>query len=87
MNQAELMQLDMEGMLQVSEVFYCCLKIAGRWMIFSLANVIFPPFLTVFSDFGFQHFQKVIPHQFDSGPDKLIQTAYQIKYNAKKMKK
>ncbi|XP_041063800.1 ecotropic viral integration site 5 protein homolog isoform X7 [Carcharodon carcharias] len=48
-NQAELMQLDMEGMLQ--------------------------------------HFQKVIPHQFDSGPDKLIQAAYQIKYNAKKMKK
>ncbi|XP_069795344.1 ecotropic viral integration site 5 protein homolog isoform X7 [Narcine bancroftii] len=34
-----------------------------------------------------QHFQKTIPHQFDSGPDKLIQTAYQIKYNAKKMKK
>ncbi|XP_067892887.1 ecotropic viral integration site 5 protein homolog isoform X2 [Heterodontus francisci] len=48
-NQAELMQLDMEGMLQ--------------------------------------QFQKVIPHQFDSGPDKLIQAAYQIKYNAKKMKK
>ncbi|MGH0151416.1 UNVERIFIED_CONTAM: hypothetical protein FKN15_020226 [Acipenser sinensis] len=49
MNQSELMQLDMEGMLQ--------------------------------------HFQKVIPHQLDSGPDKLIQTAYQVKYNAKKMKK
>ncbi|XP_054835416.1 ecotropic viral integration site 5 protein homolog isoform X2 [Eublepharis macularius] len=49
MNQAELMQLDMEGMLQ--------------------------------------QFQKVIPRQFDSGPDKLIQTAYQVKYNAKKMKK
>ncbi|XP_077680910.1 ecotropic viral integration site 5 protein homolog isoform X3 [Eretmochelys imbricata] len=49
MNQAELMQLDMEGMLQ--------------------------------------HFQKVIPHQFDSGPDKLIQASYQVKYNAKKMKK
>ncbi|XP_073213150.1 ecotropic viral integration site 5 protein homolog isoform X6 [Lepidochelys kempii] len=49
MNQAELMQLDMEGMLQ--------------------------------------HFQKVIPHQFDSGPDKLIQASYQLKYNAKKMKK
>ncbi|XP_048457734.1 ecotropic viral integration site 5 protein homolog isoform X14 [Rhincodon typus] len=48
-NQAELMQLDMEGMLQ--------------------------------------HFQKVIPHQFDSAPDKLIQAAYQTKYNAKKMKK
>uniref|UniRef100_A0A8C9SAU4 Ecotropic viral integration site 5 n=1 Tax=Scleropages formosus TaxID=113540 RepID=A0A8C9SAU4_SCLFO len=48
MNQAELMQLDMEGMLQ--------------------------------------HFQKVIPHQLDSGPDKVIQTAYQVKYNAKKMK-
>ncbi|XP_063795954.1 ecotropic viral integration site 5 protein homolog isoform X4 [Pseudophryne corroboree] len=49
MNQMELMQLDMEGMLQ--------------------------------------HFQRVIPHQFDGGPDKLIQAAYQVKYNAKKMKK
>lgn len=49
MNQAELMQLDMEGMLQ--------------------------------------HFQKVIPQQLDSGPDKVIQAAYQVKYNAKKMKK
>ncbi|XP_056379124.1 ecotropic viral integration site 5 protein homolog isoform X4 [Hyla sarda] len=49
MNQAELMQLDMEGMLQ--------------------------------------HFQKVIPHQFDGGPEKMIQAAYQVKYNAKKMKK
>ncbi|XP_051569137.1 ecotropic viral integration site 5 protein homolog isoform X3 [Myxocyprinus asiaticus] len=49
MNQAELMQLDMEGMLQ--------------------------------------HFQRVIPHQLDSGPDKVIQAAYQVKYNAKKMKK
>ncbi|NWX51051.1 EVI5 protein, partial [Steatornis caripensis] len=49
MNHAELLQLDMEGMLQ--------------------------------------HFQKVIPHQFDSGPDKLIQASYQVKYNAKKMKK
>ncbi|XP_031825169.1 ecotropic viral integration site 5 protein homolog isoform X4 [Sarcophilus harrisii] len=49
MNQTELMQLDMEGMLQ--------------------------------------HFQKVIPHQFDSGPDKLIQASYQVKYNSKKMKK
>ncbi|NXC50973.1 EVI5 protein, partial [Penelope pileata] len=48
-NQAELLQLDMEGMLQ--------------------------------------HFQKVIPHQFDNGPDKLIQASYQVKYNAKKMKK
>ncbi|XP_035763370.1 EVI5-like protein isoform X3 [Neolamprologus brichardi] len=49
MNQGELIQLDMEGMLQ--------------------------------------HFQKVIPHQLDSGPDKVIQAAYQVKYNAKKMKK
>uniref|UniRef100_A0A2R9B2U9 Ecotropic viral integration site 5 n=1 Tax=Pan paniscus TaxID=9597 RepID=A0A2R9B2U9_PANPA len=48
MNQAELMQLDMEGMLQ--------------------------------------HFQKVIPHQFDGVPDKLIQAAYQVKYNSKKKK-
>ncbi|XP_057696608.1 ecotropic viral integration site 5 protein homolog isoform X5 [Corythoichthys intestinalis] len=49
MNQAELIQLDMEGMLQ--------------------------------------HFQKVIPRQLDGGPDKVIQAAYQFKYNAKKMKK
>ncbi|XP_067453987.1 ecotropic viral integration site 5 protein homolog isoform X1 [Thunnus thynnus] len=49
MNQTELIQLDMEGMLQ--------------------------------------HFQKVIPHQLDSGPDKVIHAAYQVKYNAKKMKK
>ncbi|XP_056459439.1 ecotropic viral integration site 5 protein homolog isoform X4 [Gadus chalcogrammus] len=49
MNHAELIQLDMEGMLQ--------------------------------------HFQRVIPHQLDSGPDKVIQAAYQVKYNAKKMKK
>ncbi|KAM6963093.1 ecotropic viral integration site 5 protein homolog [Aplochiton taeniatus] len=49
MNQAELIQLDMEGMLQ--------------------------------------HFQRVIPHQLDSGPDKVIQAAYNVKYNAKKMKK
>uniref|UniRef100_UPI00398E9D2E EVI5-like protein isoform X6 n=1 Tax=Pristiophorus japonicus TaxID=55135 RepID=UPI00398E9D2E len=48
-NQAELMQLDMEGMSQ--------------------------------------HFQKVIPQQFDSCPDKLIMKAYQVKYNPKKMKK
>ncbi|KAG7276274.1 hypothetical protein CRUP_015597 [Coryphaenoides rupestris] len=49
MNQAELIQLDMEGMLQ--------------------------------------HFQRVIPHQLDGGPDKVILAAYQVKYNAKKMKK
>ncbi|XP_077389729.1 ecotropic viral integration site 5 protein homolog isoform X2 [Festucalex cinctus] len=49
MNQAELIQLDMEGMLQ--------------------------------------HFQRVIPRQLDTGPDKVIQAAYQFKYNAKKMKK
>lgn len=49
MNQTELIQLDMEGMLQ--------------------------------------HFQRVIPHQLDSGPDKVIQAAYQVKYNGKKMKK
>ncbi|XP_069024511.1 EVI5-like protein isoform X1 [Embiotoca jacksoni] len=34
-----------------------------------------------------QHFQKVIPHQFDCCPDKLILRAYQVKYNPKRMKK
>ncbi|XP_063997728.1 EVI5-like protein isoform X7 [Pogoniulus pusillus] len=48
-NQAELVQLDMEGMSQ--------------------------------------YFQRVIPHQFDSCPDKLILKAFQVKYNPKKMKR
>ncbi|XP_054937062.1 EVI5-like protein isoform X2 [Physeter macrocephalus] len=34
-----------------------------------------------------QYFQRVIPHQFDSCPDKLILRAYQVKYNPKKMKR
>nr|XP_033780353.1 EVI5-like protein isoform X2 [Geotrypetes seraphini] len=34
-----------------------------------------------------QYFQKVIPNQFDSCPDKLILKAYQVKYNPKKMKR
>ncbi|KFP01215.1 EVI5-like, partial [Calypte anna] len=49
LNQAELVQLDMEGMSQF--------------------------------------FQKVIPHQFDTCPDKLILRAFQVKYNPKKMKR
>uniref|UniRef100_A0A8C3UN89 Ecotropic viral integration site 5 like n=1 Tax=Catharus ustulatus TaxID=91951 RepID=A0A8C3UN89_CATUS len=49
LNQAELVQLDMEGMSQ--------------------------------------YFQKVIPHQFDSCPDKLILRACQVKYNPRKMKR
>ncbi|XP_068130645.1 EVI5-like protein isoform X2 [Hyperolius riggenbachi] len=34
-----------------------------------------------------QYFQKVIQHQFDSCPDKLIHKAYQVKYNPKRMKR
>lgn len=34
-----------------------------------------------------QYFQKVIPQQFDSCPDKLIHKAYQVKYNPKRMKR
>ncbi|XP_069087836.1 EVI5-like protein isoform X1 [Pleurodeles waltl] len=34
-----------------------------------------------------QYFQKVIPYQFESCPDKMILRAYQIKYNPKKMKR
>lgn len=34
-----------------------------------------------------QYFQRVIPHQFDSCPDKLVLKAYQVKYNPKKMKR
>ncbi|XP_023500416.1 EVI5-like protein isoform X3 [Equus caballus] len=34
-----------------------------------------------------QYFQRVIPRQFDSCPDKLILKAYQVKYNPKKMKR
>ncbi|KAK3574407.1 hypothetical protein QTP86_006633 [Hemibagrus guttatus] len=41
----------------------------------------------IFDIFMCEYFQRVIPHQLDSGPDKVIQVAYQVKYNAKKMKK
>lgn len=34
-----------------------------------------------------QYFQRVIPHQFDSCPDKLVLKAYQVKYNPKRMKR
>ncbi|XP_036065404.1 EVI5-like protein isoform X1 [Onychomys torridus] len=34
-----------------------------------------------------KYFQRVIPHQFDSCPDKLVFKAYQVKYNPKKMKR
>ncbi|XP_060231859.1 EVI5-like protein isoform X1 [Meriones unguiculatus] len=34
-----------------------------------------------------QYFQRVIPHQFDSCPDKLVLRAYQVKYNPRKMKR
>lgn len=44
-------------------------------------------FIALLFFFSLQHFQKVIPHQLDSGPDKVIQAAYQVKYNGKKMKK
>uniref|UniRef100_G1QKJ8 Ecotropic viral integration site 5 like n=1 Tax=Nomascus leucogenys TaxID=61853 RepID=G1QKJ8_NOMLE len=36
---------------------------------------------------GKRYFQRVIPHQFDSCPDKLVLKAYQVKYNPKKMKR
>ncbi|XP_050179224.1 EVI5-like protein, partial [Myiozetetes cayanensis] len=49
LNQAELVQLDMEGMSQ--------------------------------------YFQKVIPHQFDACPDKLILRACQVKVNPRRMKR
>lgn len=43
--------------------------------------------LTLILGLILQHFQKMIPHQFDSCPDKLILRAYQVKYNPKRMKK
>lgn len=77
MNQAELMQLDMEGMLQVSEPGAFRQPVLPRE-----AGMRMTPLCPCR-----QHFQKVVPHQLDSGPDRVILTAYQVKYNAKKMKK
>ncbi|CAM9318357.1 unnamed protein product, partial [Lampetra planeri] len=34
-----------------------------------------------------QHFQKAIPHMFDSCPEWLMTQAFQVKYNAKRMRK
>lgn len=37
--------------------------------------------------FLFQYFQKELPTHAESDPDSLMNTAYEVKYNAKKMKK
>lgn len=58
-----------------------CLLLYEIWMSIQSSN------LVSVSLWVLQHFQKVIPHQFDSCPDKLILRAYQVKYNPKRMKK
>jgi len=83
-NQTDLIQLDMEGMSQVRR------KSSLSWtlILYTWNNTNNSSILTdVCLIFSPQHFQKVIPHQFDSCPDKLILRAYQVKYNPKRMKK
>ncbi|KAG7264652.1 hypothetical protein CRUP_032059 [Coryphaenoides rupestris] len=61
---------------------------ASSWFLTLFLTFLPMPIATrIFDIFMYEHFQKVIPHQFDSCPDKLILRAYQVKYNPKRMKK
>uniref|UniRef100_A0A3Q3VZS6 Rab-GAP TBC domain-containing protein n=1 Tax=Mola mola TaxID=94237 RepID=A0A3Q3VZS6_MOLML len=65
---------------RIFDIFMC--EVRETWLVCGCVTLSFNCFCTLL-----QHFQKVIPHQLDNGPDKVIQAAYQVKYNAKKMKK
>ncbi|KAG8519266.1 EVI5-like protein [Galemys pyrenaicus] len=98
-NQSELMQLDMEGMSQprglVPRATCCPRGHPCPWPTRPSPGEAAPQGLDRPLQLGSrvdnhlrpQYFQRVIPHQFDSCPDKLILKAYQVKYNPKKMKR
>uniref|UniRef100_A0A8C4VAS8 Ecotropic viral integration site 5 n=1 Tax=Falco tinnunculus TaxID=100819 RepID=A0A8C4VAS8_FALTI len=70
-----------------SQSFHTSMYASSWFLTIFLTTFPLPIATRIFDIFMSEHFQKVIPHQFDSGPDKLIQASYQVKYNAKKMKK
>ncbi|XP_076976383.1 ecotropic viral integration site 5 protein homolog isoform X4 [Tamandua tetradactyla] len=70
-----------------SQSFHTSMYASSWFLTIFLTTFPLPIATRIFDIFMSEHFQKVIPHQFDGGPDKLIQAAYQVKYNSKKMKK
>uniref|UniRef100_A0A4X2JVR3 Ecotropic viral integration site 5 n=1 Tax=Vombatus ursinus TaxID=29139 RepID=A0A4X2JVR3_VOMUR len=70
-----------------SQSFHTSMYASSWFLTIFLTTFPLPVATRIFDIFMSEHFQKVIPHQFDSGPDKLIQASYQVKYNTKKMKK
>uniref|UniRef100_A0A8D2HB07 Ecotropic viral integration site 5 n=1 Tax=Urocitellus parryii TaxID=9999 RepID=A0A8D2HB07_UROPR len=70
-----------------SQSFHTSMYASSWFLTIFLTTFPLPIATRIFDIFMSEHFQKVIPHQFDGSPDKLIQAAYQVKYNSKKMKK
>uniref|UniRef100_A0A3P8RE16 Rab-GAP TBC domain-containing protein n=1 Tax=Astatotilapia calliptera TaxID=8154 RepID=A0A3P8RE16_ASTCA len=70
-----------------AQSFHTSMYASSWFLTIFLTSFPLPVATRIFDIFMCEHFQKVIPHQLDSGPDKVIQVAYQVKYNAKKMKK
>uniref|UniRef100_A0A7N4PFE2 Ecotropic viral integration site 5 like n=1 Tax=Sarcophilus harrisii TaxID=9305 RepID=A0A7N4PFE2_SARHA len=70
-----------------SQSFHTSMYASSWFLTLFLTTFPLPIATRVFDIFMYEYFQKVIPHQFDSCPDKLILKAYQVKYNPKKMKR
>ncbi|XP_061006456.1 EVI5-like protein isoform X3 [Dama dama] len=70
-----------------SQSFHTSMYASSWFLTLFLTTFPLPVATRVFDIFMYEYFQRVIPHQFDSCPDKLILKAYQVKYNPKKMKR
>uniref|UniRef100_A0A8C7MHK7 Ecotropic viral integration site 5 like n=1 Tax=Oncorhynchus kisutch TaxID=8019 RepID=A0A8C7MHK7_ONCKI len=70
-----------------SQSFHTSMYASSWFLTLFLTFLPMPVATRIFDIFMYEHFQKLIPHQFDSCPDKLILRAYQVKYNPKRMKK
>ncbi|KAK2511341.1 hypothetical protein Q9966_016651 [Columba livia] len=70
-----------------SQSFLTSMYASSWFLTLFLTTFPLPVATRVFDIFMYEFFQKVIPHQFDSCPDKLILKASQVKFNAKKMKR
>ncbi|XP_051788751.1 EVI5-like protein isoform X2 [Erpetoichthys calabaricus] len=70
-----------------SQSFHTSMYASSWFLTIFLTSFPLPVATRIFDIFMCEHFQKVIPQQLDNSPDKVIQAAYQVKYNAKKMKK
>lgn len=70
-----------------SQSFHTSMYASSWFLTLFLTTFPLPVATRVFDIFMYEYFQRVIPHQFDSCPDKLVLKAYQVKYNPKKMKR